>query len=239
MTGERIAERLKDNGIQCDGDLPEKLSVYLRLLGEWNQKMDLTAVEGEEELLDKHFIDSLTVMKTGLLADNGTLIDVGTGAGFPGMVLAMAVNGLKVTLLDSQKKRLFFLQAVSDELGIKNVQIIHARAEDAARNPEFRGQFDVAVARALAPLNVLCEYLLPFVHVSGRMLCWKGPALREEMEAGRRAAFLLGGRIGEPVFCKVEGRDWDHLILPVEKTSATPGIYPRKAGIPKQSPLGA
>ena len=233
-----IAERLDANRISYLAELPEKLAVYLRMLVEWNEKMDLTAVEGEDELLDRHFVDSLTVTRTGLLDGASTLIDVGSGAGFPGMVLAMARPETQVTLLDSQQKRLTFLKAVAAETGTENVTLVHARAEDAARQPEMREKFDVACARAVAPLNVLSELLLPYVRVGGCMLCWKGPGLAEEMESGRRAAFLLGGKMDTPVSCPIEGRDWEHQLLPVHKIGATPKKYPRKAGIPKREPLG-
>ncbi|MBR2823307.1 MAG: 16S rRNA (guanine(527)-N(7))-methyltransferase RsmG [Clostridia bacterium] len=232
-----IAARLEANRIPFHSELPGKLAVYLRLLRAWNEKMDLTAVEGEADLLDRHFTDSLTVLRTGLVTGAPTLIDVGTGAGFPGMVLAMALPEARVTLLDSQQKRLSFLETVRTETGTRNVTLVHVRAEDGARQPELREQFDLACARAVAPLNVLCELLLPYVRVGGRMLCWKGPGLAEEMESGRRAAFLLGGRTEEPLACPVEGRDWDHRILPVLKTGATPRKYPRKAGVPKRDPL--
>lgn len=234
-----IAERLRTNAIGFDEALPEKISVYLRLLGEWNQKMDLTAANEEDEWLDKHFIDSLSVLKTNLLPEKGTVIDVGTGAGFPGLVLAAAREELNVTLLDSQQKRLQFLNAVANELGLKNVKLVHARAEDAGRSPAQREQYDLAVARAVAPLDVLCELLLPFVRVGGKMICWKGPALTDEMETGRRAAFLLGGQVEAPVDCLIAGRDWNHVLLPVIKNRKTPSIYPRKAGEPKRHPLGA
>ena len=238
MNEETIAARLRENGIPFRPELPEKLNIYLRLLTEWNTRMDLTAVEGEEELLDRHLIDSLTVMKTELISGAETLIDVGTGAGFPGMALAMAMPETQVVLLDSQQKRLSFLQAVKEETGTANTRIIHARAEDGARMPELREQFDAACARAVAPLNVLCELLLPFVKAGGKMLCWKGPGLEAEMEAGRRAAFLLGGKLREPVPCPIAGREWDHRILPAVKESPTPKKYPRKAGTPRKSPLG-
>ena len=233
-----IAERLEANGISCRAELPGKLTVYLRMLTQWNEKMDLTAVEGEGELLDRHFVDSLTVIRTGLLDGVSTLIDVGTGAGFPGMVLAMARPETRVTLLDSQQKRLTFLKAVAAETGTENVTLVHARAEDGARQPELREKFDLACARAVAPLNVLCELLLPYVRVGGRMLCWKGPGLAEEMESGRRAAFLLGGKMDSPVSCPIAGRDWEHQLLPVHKIGTTPKKYPRKAGTPKREPLG-
>lgn len=232
-----IADRLGANGIPFSPELPEKLEIYFRLLTEWNGKMDLVASAPEDELLDRHMTDSLTVLKSGLLAGAETLIDVGTGAGFPGMALALACPDLRVTLLDSQQKRLGFLQEVAAQTGA-DVRLVHARAEDGARKPEFRERFDLAAARAVAPLNVLCEYLLPYVKVGGRMLCWKGPALEQEREAGWRAAFLLGGVPEEPVPTPVAGRDWGHLILPVLKKTRTPKVYPRRAGTPKAKPLG-
>ena len=238
MSIEEIRACLNRNGIPFPEELPGKLYIYFNLLMEWNSRMDLTAVTDDTEMLDKHFIDSLTVLKTGILPDTGKLIDVGTGAGFPGMVLAMACPGLRVTLLDSQQKRLVFLEHVTKETKTQNTVIIHARAEDGARKPEMREQFDLAVARALAPTNTLCEYLLPYVKVGGCALCWKGPALKEEIESGRRAARLLGGSLEMPLSCRVEGRDWDHLILPVRKISHTAPAYPRKAGTPKSKPLG-
>ena len=239
MNKEVILERLEANELPCSDALAEKLRIYLALLTEWNRKMDLTAVMGEEELLARHFLDSLTVMKTGLLSGAETLIDVGTGAGFPGLVIAMACPELQVTLLDSQQKRLNFLQAVIEATDTSNAVPLHVRAEDGARNPDLREHFDIACARAVAPLNVLCEYLLPYVRVGGRMLCWKGPGLADEMEAGKKAAFLLGGKLGEPLAAPLNGYDWNHLLLPVEKTGKTPKMYPRKAGQPKAKPLGS
>ena len=238
MNREEIGSRLRMNEIPFAEDLPEKLEIYLRLLLEWNTKMDLTAVEEEEDLLDKHFADSLTVLRTDLVKPGASLVDVGTGAGFPGMVLAMARPDLHVVLMDAQRKRLKFLEAVAAEAGTGNAAILHARAEDAARDRKHREQYDIAAARAVAPLNVLAEYLLPFVKVGGCALCWKGPALKQELEAGRRAAHLLGGRLEMPVSCAVAGRDWEHTILPVRKTERTAAAYPRKAGTPKAKPLG-
>ena len=238
MNTENIKRKLELNRIPYHDDLPEKLRIYHTLLNEWNRRMDLTAVADDEETVDKHFIDSLTVLKTGLIKERKALIDVGTGAGFPGMVLAMARTDLQVTLMDSQMKRLSFLETVSHETDIRNISIIHARAEDGAHRPELREQFDYAAARALAPLNVLCEYLLPYVRTEGYALCWKGPALKKEMDSGRKAAHLLGGMLEMPELCEVEGRDWIHMILPVRKVQHTDAAYPRKAGIPKSKPLG-
>lgn len=238
MTRDRIAARLQMNELPSDDRLTDRLMSYLELLEDWNQRMDLTAVLEEDEMLDRHFIDSLSVLRTGLLDGCGSLIDVGTGAGFPGMALALALPDTRVTLVDAQRKRLGFLEAVIERTGAKNVQLIHGRAEDCGRKKELREQFDVSVARAVAPLDVLCEYLLPFARVGGRMICWKGPALKDELESGRRAAHLLGGSIEMPVRCAIAGRDWEHYLLPVKKVQKTSSAYPRRAGVPKDKPLG-
>ena len=150
MNAEEIRTRMERNCIPFTEDLPGKLHIYLDLLKDWNSRMDLTAVTDDEETMDKHFIDSLAVLKTGLIGEGASLIDVGTGAGFPGMVLAMARPDLRVTLLDAQQKRLNFLQAVAEAAGVENVKIVHARAEDGARKAELREQFDLAAARAVA-----------------------------------------------------------------------------------------
>lgn len=239
MTNETIKNRLTENEIPFTPDLPEKLRLYMDLLTEWNAKMDLTAVLEENETLDKHFIDSLMILKTDLTQNVKTMIDVGTGAGFPGLVIALACPEIKVTLLDAQMKRLKFLEAVVEQLHVTNARIAHDRAEDGARKPELREQFDLAVARAVAPLNVLCEYLLPYVKVGGKAVCWKGPALTDEMEQGSKAAVILGGKVGEKIPCPIPGRDWEHNLLTVHKVAPTSGKYPRKAGTPKNSPLGA
>ncbi len=239
MNGQIILDRLTRCGIPCDRALADRLDIYLTLLLEWNQRMDLTNVTDEEEILDRHFADSLIAMTVpDLIPCDGSLIDVGTGAGFPGMALALACPRLRVTLLDSLRKRLDFLQAVCDATGAANATLVHARAEDGARQKELRERFDVAAARAVAPLPVLAEYLLPYVRTGGIALCWKGPGLAEEIEAGRRAAHLLGGKTGEPIPAAIPGRDWSHSLLPIRKTGATPKAYPRKAGTPARSPLG-
>ena len=234
---EKIRILLERNGITASSELPERMEIYLRLLKEWNARMDLIADAPDDEILDRHFADSLMTLKAGLVPDHARWIDVGTGAGFPGLPLAMAKPDIMITLMDAQQKRLNFLQAVIDETGINNAVTVHARAEEGARNPEFREQFDIASARAVAPLNTLTEYLLPFVRIGGAALCWKGPALQDELEAGRRSAHLLGGRLEMPVFCRIAGRDWGHTILPIRKTEKTAAAYPRKPGTPKAKPL--
>ena len=238
MNPDKMIKRLELNGIPYEPGVPEKLVIYFRLLKEWNSRMDLTSVPEDDEIIDRHFIDSLLILKTKLITKDSSLIDVGTGAGFPGMVLAIARKDLKVTLADSQQKRLNFLEEVRIETGSENIDLLHMRAEDAAKKEAYREKFDFATARALAPLNVLCEYLLPFVKVGGYALCWKGPSLQKEIESGRRAATMLGGRVKQSFNCPVAGREWNHVILPIQKDKKTPDPYPRKAGIPKNKPLG-
>lgn len=239
MNERELSARLTACGISHDEALPQKLLRYHAMLMDWNTRMDLTAVTEEAEMIDKHYVDSLIALKVpGLLPVTGRLIDVGTGAGFPGLPLALACPQLQVTLMDAQQKRLNFLRAVIDELQVRNVTLVHARAEDGAQFPQHREKYDVAVARAVAPLAALAEYLLPFVKVGGKAVCWKGPALAEEMQQGRRAAHLLGGRVEEPVNAAIPGRDWQHMLLPIAKTAKTARQYPRKAGTPSKSPLG-
>lgn len=239
MNAEMLAARLTECGIPFDGELLAKIVRYHEMLMDWNTRMDLTAVTDETEMMDKHYVDSLMALKYDLIPAKGRLIDVGTGAGFPGLPLALACPEMQVTLMDAQQKRLTFLQAVIDDLQVRNVTLVHCRAEDGARFPQHREKYDMAVARAVAPLAVLAEYLLPYVKVGGSALCWKGPALQDELQQGRRAAHLLGGKVGEGIACTFPGREWQHQLLPIRKTEKTARQYPRKAGTPGKSPLGA
>ncbi len=236
---ELLKARLDAAGIPAPDEAAEKLGIYHTLLLDYNQRMDLTAVLEESEIIDRHYVDSLLPLSMpGMIPDAGKVIDVGTGAGFPGMMLALFRPDLSFTLLDAQQKRLTFLEAVLKETGAKNVTLVHARAEDGARNPALRGQFDLAVARAVAAMPVLTEYLLPYVKVGGKALCWKGPGAIEELPQASKAAKILGGRLGEAVPALIPGRDWQHILLPVFKEASTPKKYPRKAGTPGKEPLG-
>ena len=238
MDASWIGDRLHAARIPMGEGLPRQLLQYLNLLQAWNQQMDLIATISDEELVDRHFLDSLMVLTLdGLIPAEGRLIDVGTGAGFPGLPLAMACPQLQVTLMDAQKKRVRFLRSVVEATGLANVTIMHQRSEDGARTA-LRQSFDVAVARAVAPLAVLSEYLLPYVAVGGKALCWKGPALSEELASGKKAAYLLGGKLLSPIVYDVPGRDWAHQILPIQKVAVTPKPYPRRAGLPTSKPLG-
>lgn len=209
---------------------------YHALLVEANARMNLTRVPDDPaEAVDRNYIDCVAVLAGGFPAA-GTAIDVGSGAGFPGVPLAILRPDIRFTLLDSLGKRVDFLRGVIDALGL-NAEAVHLRAEDAARRPELRERFDLAVARAVAPMNVLCEYLMPFTRVGGRMLALKGPTLDAELDAARGAIALLGGEIERVQPLAVPGRDWDHRAAWVRKVAPTPDRFPRRAGVPAKKPL--
>lgn len=226
---------LEEAGLSLSETALRGLAVYQDMLADWNERMDLTNVP-REEMAARHFLDSLLPLRAeGLFPENARIIDVGTGAGFPGLALAVARPDLSVTLLEAQGKRCAFLSAVRDRLGLERVTVIQDRAEVLGQRTEYREQFDRAVARAVAPLNVLCEYLLPFVRTGGCALCWKGPALDAEMEDGAFAARALGGRMEAPV--TLEGAGRRHVLAVVAKTEKTFPQYPRKNGTPAKRPL--
>ncbi|MBQ7455373.1 MAG: 16S rRNA (guanine(527)-N(7))-methyltransferase RsmG [Clostridia bacterium] len=232
---ERLNALLDAGGVKLDARAFQDLEAYHALLLEWNARMDLTNVP-EEEMPLRHYADSLLPLaRADWFPQGAKIIDVGTGAGFPGLMLAIARRDLRVTLLDSQRKRCDFLQAAVEKLALDNVTVLHARAEDAARGA-LRETMDAAVARAVAPLNVLCEYLLPFVRVGGRALCWKGPAVKDELAEGQRACRVLGAEAEALVRLPIEGRE--HYVQPFLKTEKTARQYPRKSGTPAKEPLG-
>ena len=226
--------RLTELGIRFDGRAPGRLARYQTMLQEWNGRMNLTGDASLEATLDRHFMDSLAPLALPhLMPEGAALIDVGTGAGFPGLALAIARPDLRVTLLDSLQKRLAFLEAVVADLSLENVRTVHARAEDAGRDPALRERFDVAAARAVAAAPALLELLLPFVRVGGRAVCYKGPSAEEELHQGERAAQLLGGGVLRTLPVTLPAQpDWRHCVLCCEKRSATPPLYPRRAGAP-------
>jgi 16S rRNA (guanine527-N7)-methyltransferase len=216
----------------------EQFMLYKKLLLEWNQKMNLTAITEDIEVITKHFLDSLTINKALDMAKVNTLIDIGTGAGFPGLVIKIAFPHIHVTLVDSLKKRLTFLEEVIKQLGLKEVVCVHQRAEDLGKQKEYREAFDVCASRAVAHLSVLSEYTIPFVKVNGYLIALKGQKLDEEIEQGQRALELLGAKLDEIVDAKVPGTDLNHRIAKIKKFKQTASRYPRKAGEPTKMPLG-
>lgn len=208
---------------------------YMNLLLEWNVKMNLTAITEPDEVILKHFIDSVIVQK--IIKQNAKVIDIGTGAGFPGIPLAIIRNELDITLMDSLNKRINFLQEVIHVNKLSNVKAIHSRAEELARNNKYREKFDVAISRAVAPLNILVEYMLPYVRVNGYCICMKGPGVQEEIEKATNALKILNGTIEKVEKYKLPESDINRSVIIIKKIGNTPQRYPRKPGMPTKEPL--
>ena len=234
---EILAARADEAGIPLTAEQIGQFSAYNEMLLDWNTRMNLTALTAPEDVAVKHIIDSLMAYDAALFDGARTLIDVGTGAGLPGIPLAVYAPHLTVTLLDALNKRVRFLTEVTAAMGLQNVRCIHARAEEAARTAEHRAAYDIAVSRAVARLPVLLEYTLPFVRVGGTLLALKGRAYAEEQKEARRAAEVLGGgRItARPVH--LPGLDDVRAILTVTKERQTPASYPRGGGAPTRRPI--
>lgn len=223
-------------GIELSQNQLEKFDLYKKLLLEWNEKMNLTAITDDEGIAIKHFADSISVLPL-IENKNASLIDVGTGAGFPGIPLKIANDGFKVTLLDSLNKRITFLEEVKKELGITNLECIHSRAEDGGRNADLREKFDYCVSRAVARLSVLSEYCMPFVAVGGYFISLKGPDAAEELTEAQNAISVLGGKVEKVVEITIPESDLKHCAVVIKKIKSTPKVYPRKAGTAAKKPL--
>ena len=211
----------------------ENFDIYASELVEANKVMNLTAITEPDEIIVKHFTDSLELLRYADVKDGARMIDVGTGAGFPGLPLLIARNDLKLTLLDSLRKRLDFLEGVLNACSL-DAEIVHSRAEDAGKESELRESFDIATARAVAPLNVLAEYCLPFVKIGGYFVALKGSS--EETQTAKGAVSLLGGEIEDNVSYKLPNGDPRSIVI-IKKISQTPTIYPRKPKKIAASPL--
>ena len=228
----------KENGFPLSQSQCKQFFLYHQLLLTYNKVMDLTNITDEEEMMNRHYLDSLSLItfEEAFKAANPTLIDVGSGAGFPGIPLAIAYPHMPITLLDSQKKRIRFLQEVVQLLQLNQVTLLHGRAETSAHQPHLREQFSIATARAVAPLPVLLEYLLPFVCYGGYALSLKGPKVTEEVTDGNHAAALLGGEF-HSLFPLPAINHITSLLAVYQKNGITPKRFPRKAGIPAKRPL--
>ncbi len=232
---ERLKQGLEQMGLPAGDTTLAQFDTYAELLVSYNEKINLTSITEPQEIAEKHFLDS--VVPQNLIPEGSRVIDVGTGAGFPGLPLRIVRPDIELMLLDSLEKRIHFLQEAVSAMHLEGVTFLHARAEDAAREPAWREKFDVAAARAVAQLRVLCEYCLPFVRVGGYFLAWKGPGAEEEAAACKRALQTLGGELLEIRPLVIPGTDLDHKIVVIKKVRQTPPGYPRKAGKPTKSPL--
>ena len=208
---------------------------YMNLLLEWNEKINLTAITEPKEVIVKHFIDS--ILAAQFIKSESSIIDVGTGAGFPGIPLKIMNESLNLTLLDSLNKRTIFLQEVVNRLNLKNVTIIHGRAEDIAQDNKHREMYDYAISRAVAPLNILLEYLVPYTRVNGNIIAMKGSSAEEEIDIAKNAINKLNVSIREKAVKQLPDESGERYILVFNKEKKTDKIYPRKAGTPKKNPL--
>lgn len=234
---ELLRKGLEDLGIKVNNKMLDNFNIYREILVDWNQKMNLTGIEDEKEVFIKHFLDSVSSVENGYIKDGISLIDVGTGAGFPGLPLKICLENINLTLLDSLNKRINFLQEVSNNLGLENVEFIHGRAEDFGKLEEYREQYDVATARAVAGLPILMEFCVPFVKVGGYFVCLKGPNANLELEESKSAMEVLGLEFVEKIDIELPETDLKHNILVFKKVKNTPEKYPRKAGKPAKSPI--
>ena len=233
-----LEKAASEYGVELSEKQLQQFQRYYELLIEWNEKINLTAITEPQEVAVKHFIDSVSAWDEKRFEGGKSIIDVGTGAGFPGIPLKIFQPQLKLVLLDSLNKRIKFLQTVVDELQLDNVECIHARAEEGAKNPKLRENFDIAVSRAVARLPVLAEYCIPFVKVGGTFAALKGMKFAEEAEEGKKALQILGGSEPVSVEKKLPGLDDKRAVIYVKKIKSTPKKYPRKAGTPDKEPLG-
>lgn len=213
----------------------ESFDKYKKILIEWNEKINLTAIIEENDIINKHFIDSLTVIKYIKKSDN--IIDVGTGAGFPGIPINILNFGNNILLMDSLNKRINFLKEVIGQLNLKNIEVIHSRAEELGINIKHREKYDIAISRAVAPMNILVEYMMPFVKIGGKCICMKGNNYQQELEESKKAINLLGGELEKIEEIVLPDTNIQRTIIIIKKITKTPNKYPRKAGLPSKEPI--
>lgn len=231
----KLIEGLKELEIYIDENVAEKFKKYMELLLEWNKNINLTAITKEDDIILKHFVDSLTVQR--YIEKECNVIDVGTGAGFPGIPLSIINSNIEITLMDALNKRISFLNTVISELKLNNVLTVHERAEILGRNDKYREKYDIAVSRAVANLSTLVEYMIPFVKVGGLCICMKGANFEDELKQSTNAIMELGGRVKEAYNFKLPKTDYERNILIIEKVKNTKIKFPRKAGIPSKEPI--
>ena len=232
---DKLYEKMKKINIDLSCEQLNKFKTYKNLLLEWNEKINLTSITEEDEIILKHFVDSLTIAK--YINENDLIADIGTGAGFPGIPLKILKKDNKITLIDSLNKRINFLNKVIEECELNNVLAIHSRAEDIGHNMEYRGKYDVVTSRAVAKLNVLLEYMMPLVKVGGRCICMKGPNIEDELEEAKNAIEIFGGEVERVEEINLPDSDNGRTIVIIKAVKHLPNKYPRKAGVPTSSPI--
>jgi len=232
---EKMQEKSRFLEINFSVEQLEQFFAYMNLLIEWNEKMNLTAIIEPDEIILKHFIDSITILKD--IENNSKVVDVGTGAGFPGVPLSIMNPTLKITLVDSLNKRLIFLQEVANQLNLKNIEIVHARAEEFGQNKKYREKFDISTSRAVANLSTLSEYLIPLVKVGGKVISMKASEAQDEINEAKKAIEVLGGKIEFIKKFNLPQSDIGRTIILIKKEKQTSDKYPRKPGTPSKEPI--
>ena len=232
---EKIKEYMNKINIEISDKQIEKFFDYMNLLLEWNEKINLTAITEPEDIILKHFVDCATILK--YIKDEDKIIDIGTGAGFPAIPLKILIEKLDITLMDSLNKRINFLNEIINKLDLKNIVAIHARAEELARNKEYREKFDIATSRAVANLSTLSEYMLPFVKKNGMVISMKGSNIEEEVKNAKKAIKILGGEIEKIDNFNLANTNNIRNIITIKKVVKTPREFPRKAGKPSKEPI--
>ena len=232
---EIMQEKLKKLEIHFSMEQTEQFFEYMKLLIEWNEKINLTAITEPEEIITKHFIDSLTILK--YIKNDYKVVDVGTGAGFPGIPLCIMNPTIKMTLVDSLNKRLIFLQEVVNKLKLKNIEIVHGRAEELGQNIKYRETFDIATSRAVANLSTLSEYLIPLVKINGKIISMKASNAKQEIDEAQNAIQILGGQIESIEEFNLPESDIGRTVIIINKNKPTSKKYPRKSGTPSKEPL--
>lgn len=229
--------KLKELGITLNNTQKQQFDKFYELLIEWNQVMNLTGITEYEEVNEKHFIDSLSIVKAVDMDSVATVIDIGTGAGFPGIPLKIAFPHLKMVLLDSLNKRVQFLNTVIDTLELTDIETIHGRAEDFAKQTQYREQFDLCVSRAVANLATLSEYCIPYVKQEGMFIPYKSGEIEEELQNSKKAVHVLGGKIEDVIKFQLPGTEIGRSFVKIRKVQNTAKKYPRKSGLPGREPI--
>lgn len=226
-------------GITLDSLQIEQFEFYLRELVDWNSRINLTAITDVEEIQVKHFLDSLTLVSViqEKQCEGCRIIDIGSGAGFPGIPLKIAVPDIKMTLLEATSKKALFIKQLIEKLSLRNVEVLNERAEEAAQKPEYREQFDIVVSRAVAELAILTELTLPFCTIGGYVIAQKKGDIRIELEQAVKAIEMLGGRLSSVEKIRLTGLDDERYLIFIQKTGGTPKKYPRRPGMPEKRPL--
>ena len=234
---DKFEQQLAELGIELSESQKNQFHRYYEMLIEWNKVMNLTGITEYDEVNEKHFVDSLSIIKAVDMRKVQSVIDIGTGAGFPGIPLKIVYPHLHLVLLDSLQKRIKFLKAVIEELGLEDIETLHGRAEDYATNSEYREKYDICVSRAVANLSALCEYCIPYIRLGGIFISYKSGEVDEEVKRSEKAVKILGGNIHKIIKFQLPGTEIGRSFVKIKKVEKTKKKYPRKAGMPVKEPL--